>query len=214
MKDTNKIPKHKSTTYEYLETLHSYLSYVKLIDATNKSFKKVHSWLMDREKTKLHQYASVPTIKTLSVELQISIPQLRKHLEMIYQEIHKLNYCKPNLFTTSDKTICQLYFEHNGEETAFKVGLKFIPRLGENIEFTFVYPIIGCTFFYVESVRYNIDESSVDYEINLTSKRPNPYLELLKEKAFLKGQITSTEFWSIDQVTISNEKLLKLNSNL
>lgn len=93
------------------------------------------------------------------------------------------------------------------------LGFDFIPRKGEALHFYFVRPQNGGHSFHITDVVQSFDLGQQEIRIYLDSKYPLTYMDLLKEKAYLHGDISFSELLCSSNFDLK-EKLVKLHKTL
>jgi hypothetical protein len=131
----------------------------------------------------------------------------------MYDDILTLNWDKPDIFIKEGQKRCLLFFDYSGYKASFILGLNPIPKIAEDFDFGFINPKNGGSSYHVEKVYHQIENGEHNITIRLTSREPNIYLQLLKEKAYLRRDITLSE--AIYPTTHKLEReLIKMYTNL
>ncbi|HTB32662.1 MAG TPA: hypothetical protein VK808_11580 [Bacteroidia bacterium] len=207
---------YKSSSKERLMALVAYPSFLKLLDVKNKPYKVFLEWLLKDELKINDEDTRLPDIKDIAKVSGVDAQKIANYLKIIYDDIFELNDKEPEKFMRESQTLCTLYFKYVTYTTRFSLGLNKVPRKGELIDFSFIRPKIMGTMFYVERVDYYIRDNEQSILIDLDANKENLYLRLLREKAYLKGHISSTD--SIDLEFGNNhslkDKLVKMYQNL
>jgi hypothetical protein len=201
------IIEHRAKTKEYLIALFINTNFVKLLNDKNKPYQKVCQWLIDNEeKVKVLHY--VPTVKEVSQSTQLRVEKVTQFLKDIYNDILLLNENEPEKFGDQGDIICNLHLTYLNSFAYFSVCLKQIPRVGDQFDFNFIIPKIGGNYFFVNRVYHEFENNRHTVTIILSNDEPFLYIELLKQKEYLRKWISFDEF--IQPMTDSlKSKLLK-----
>lgn len=202
---------HKPSTKEYLLALARFPCYLKLLEAREEPYLPLLNWLIAKGKELLDDNLKLPTIKELSSEIHIPTDKIPKYLKTIYDNIYEMNSIEPNKFKMNGQKLCNCSFEYIGCYASFNLGLDFIPRIGEVFQFDFVKPQCGGYNFHVKKIYHEIINDEQTIFISLGSER-NDYLELLKEKAYLKHWISLSDYCG--KTENIKEELVKMFDNL
>lgn len=211
MKKKIPVEKHKPKTRQYLIALYYFPSAVKLIKPKNSLQKSLIAWFLDKEKYVADDSYDLPSVKALGAELGVSNNVMSRLLKELYEEIFELNYAKPLLFKKANEILCDLSFSYIGNRASFTTSLAHIPRVGEGFMFFFIMPVLGWSSFWVRRVYYEYDNFRQRVSLILAASYPNAYLDLVREKAFLKREITFAELMQLEIDKELEEKLLFLN---
>lgn len=216
MKYTDKKEVYKSSSRERLMALAAYPSFLKLLDVKNKPYKMFLEWLLKDEMKINDEDTQFPHIKDIAKVSGVDAQKIANYLKTIYDDIFELNDKEPEKFMRDGQTLCILYFKYVTYSAHFSLGLSKVPRIGELIDFSFMRPKIMGTMFYVEKVDYYIRDNEQSIMIDLNANKESLYLRLLREKAYLKGHISSMELIDLefgDNPSLE-DKLVKMYQNL
>jgi hypothetical protein len=205
---------HTPSTKDYLIALVYFPNFVKLLDTGNKPYETIVDWLLEKENLLKDDDFSLPSIKQISQQLEINSAKITKYFKLIYDDIISLNIDKPELFKKEGQYSCGLSFTYIDEHFFFNLGLDVIPSVGDHFDIYFVKPMLGGTGFYVNQIYHDIDYNGHNIIIRMTSEIPNKYLDLLKEKAYLHGDISLMDFIQSDLSYTLQQELLKHHKNL
>lgn len=207
MSSSKTIAEYQGSTKEYLVALFTNINFVKLLNYESKPYKKVCQWLItNQERTKKNNY--VLTVKEISDTIQFKPTTVTQHIKDIYNDILLLNENEPEKFAENGTVISYLHFNYLGRGASFSLGLIAIPRIGDYFDFHFIVPKTGGNYFFVNSVSHIIENNKQFISISLSNQEPFLYLELLKQKEYLKRWISHDEF--LQPMTDSlKSKLLK-----
>lgn len=213
MKDKTIKYEHKANTKEYLVALTSIPRFVRMLESENKSYKKLHDWLVTNEQLFSDGNQEFPSVKQIAEWTDIESGHVSKQIKQMYHDIHILNQNSPQLFVKEGQKMCSLSFDYLGSEAQFNLGLDVIPRVVDGFYFWFIKPINGGTIFHVKNVTHSLDKGDHEIWISLTSDYPNAYMELLKEKAYLHREISFSDLLSNTSSSLE-EELVKRHRNL
>ena len=202
------------STRDYLYTLYTFPNYLKLLNSKEKPYENLIAWILQKEVFLDDDSYSLPTLGIIAKELNIASSKVTLYLKQIYEDIIDLNWNQPQLFTRPSQTLCYLNFKHWGNYQNFFIGLDVIPRIGEHFNFQFVKPKLDCSSFHVNDVDYEITSKGQEVRISMASGSNNNYLKLLKERAYLKRDISLHEYFDMEIDYKLKDKLVKIYSNL
>lgn len=211
----NKIKyEHKAATKDYLRAIINFPKFGKLLIDQDKTYHKLLEFLIQNEIHFNHEDTPWPTIKELSLNLGISASRLTSQVREIYEDILSLNSDHPKKFVNEGEIQCYLSFKYFDSYQGFNLGLKMVPRKGERFHFGFIEPKIGCSLYHVANIYHDWENGGHTITINFTTEYPNQYLNLIKEKAYLRGEIS---FWELIDREIDSDlekNLVKMFANL
>jgi len=211
MKKRKTTEEYKAKTHEYLVALFYFPSALKYIEPSEPIKKALVNWFLDKEKYVADESYPLPSIKALGEELGLSNSVISRQLRELYDDVYNLNMEKPYLFKKSNEILCHISFEHMGNIASFSLGLNIIPRVDESFSFFFINPKIGCTVFWVKKVYHSYEEVGQIVRLRVSFDYPNKYLTLIKDKAFLKREISFGDLIKIEIDSEFQKKLLHLN---
>lgn len=214
MKKQKEIFEYKASSKDYLLALTSFPSFTKKINIQGHSCQKMLEYFVNNERHFLNEDSQIPTMKELSSILNINVNRLSAQLKLIYDEILELNFNKPQIFTKDDEIPCLLSFKYFDSYQTFNLGLKVVPRKSESFNFYFIKPRLGAASFHVERVYHDYENDGHSILLTLSPRYPNQYMELLKEKAYLRRDISFSELIMVDWDSSFEDKILKWNPNL
>lgn len=213
MKKKIPVEKHKPKTQEYLIALFYFPSALKLLKPKNSQQESLIAWFLEKEKYLSDDSFDLPSIKALSAELGVSNNVMSRLLKDLYEAIFELNFESPLLFKKANEVLCYLHFSYLGNKVSFTASLTHIPHAGEGFSFFFMMPILGWSSFWVKNVYHAYDDSGQRVTLILSPDQPNTYLDLLREKAYLKKEISFTDFKRTEIDHEMENKLLGLNKD-
>ncbi|WP_317897160.1 hypothetical protein [Aurantibacillus circumpalustris] len=208
MKKKMIVEKYKAKTHEYLLALFFFPSAVKLIKPKDRLQESIVNWFLDKEKYVPDESYDLPTIKALGEELGMSSGVIRHQLEQLYEQICDLNFDQPFLFKKEKEILCHIVFRYQGNDAAFTVGLTHIPHVGGSFNFFFIKPKIGTSSFWIKRIYHEYDDGGQKVTMILSSDYPNAYLNLVRDKAFLKREISFGELIRAEIDSELRDKLL------
>jgi len=212
MNNTNKI--EIAPAKEYLHSLLYFPNYVNLIEPKDKTYEKVHQWLLRKHNFISDENSGFPTIKEIATELSIDQTKFKNLMRKLYDDIIELNHEKPYLFISRKQILCNLYFKGFRASTFFSLGLDTIPRIKDSFTFRFIEPRTQSIYFHIRQITHEVYSTGHEICIWLDVKRPNMYLELLKDKARFKGDISIMELSGYPDPHPLEEKLRKMYNSL
>ncbi len=179
---------HETDIHELLNSLESMPHWIDvLVRHSTKSYCPFMKWLndnrffVDRE--------SKMTMKQLSKEYgQADAPKITKWIHEAYNDILFFHEESPDIFNT-DFGIRQKYYIKYGDNIAgLTMWLPVVPRMYEEVRIPFLRAKIGIDFFWVYNVQYEVIETRMDICIWLRGGLPNPYREMLLQRAKFEGK--------------------------
>ena len=173
--------------------LASFPNYLKLLPTENKPYGQLILWLLKISEQFDDENYALPMVKDISKQLNIDGSKITKQSKMIYDDIIDLNHKQPNLFINENQIQCCLLFNYLGAKEYFNAGLDTLPTTGNSFELCFMRPKLGGRGFYVNQIYHDLYSSGHSITISLNCNRENLYLNLLKEKALLRGRISFME---------------------
>lgn len=123
-----------------------------------------------------------PTFKQIAEETSLNGYQIRKQLKEMYAGMfdYPYNY-------SYDFSNVETYFsiEHHKKHTSFKVNnLKYLPKIGENIQMRFLEAKFGINIFHVDEIQHEFISDEHIVRIYLKGDFFNSYWHHRKHKAF------------------------------
>jgi len=201
----------KPSSKSYLTALVSNLSYVELLSLKGKPYEKLAQWLIKNENE--YETAYLPSIREIAKSLDTNDQKIARQVKAIYKDIIELNNFTPEKFVKEGQHLCYISFDMMNDNAFFGLGLEVIPRAGESFFFNFMLPVLDSERFTVKNVSYEIDNGKLWINVYMRSENPNLYLQLLKEKAFLRGDISWEDYLSNTDPDMES-RILKLYDNL
>jgi hypothetical protein len=176
---------------EYIDALHSYPSYVKLLPPKDGPYERIRSWFLVYASTP--RAKDSPNLKTIAAESGIEYTRVKKQLESIYYDICDLNRKEPKRFLRPGQRLYEVFFHYRKTSASFFIGLDETPSVGDSFDFPFIFPQLKIAFFGVGSVDHELIDG--EHTISLTAGilEMNKYKDLLMDKALMLGNITIEE---------------------
>jgi hypothetical protein len=140
------------------------------------------------------------TPKELQQKLNLSYAQFRKQIHTLYDDFMGSISGPDTALCLGDK-LCEFYVHYFQKRVVFYARLSEIPRIGEQMQFPFIRPIIGHDLFRVQRVTHGVLNDRQDFEIWLTPGEFNLYDQFEKDKAKSEGRYD----WMNDRI-IADEK--------
>lgn len=198
---------YHGTTKEYLMALYTNINFVKLLNSEGRPYSKVFKWLIENDTQEKEEERRPLSIKEIAAITQLQPSKVTQHIKDIYNDILLLNVDMPEKFAEKDSVICNLYFNYLGRRASFSLGLRTIPRKDESFHFSFINPIMGGDAFYIKNVDHIISNNRQTVSIRLTHEEPFLYLELLKQKMYLKDWLSYEDYYLPTTEAIQKELL-------
>ena len=198
---------------DYLLALKTFPSYIELLDYSEKPYKGLACWILENLNRLNSDSQPLPFRSVIVKESGVTESQLNKYFELIYTDIIKLNEANPEKFVKPGQFYCCLNFKANSVSSQFDLGLTRVPLIGESLMFDFIKPAMGVESFYVSEILTLIEDGKQETMIYLKQGNYNLYNKLLKEKAYLGGDISFLEYLE-DTSTIQMEELLRTCNGL
>ena len=116
---------------------------------------------------------------------------VNKWLRQIYTDIFELNQKHPELFVNPGEQLCSLHYYCNSEKSGFLfyIGLKCIPRVGDEIDFYFPRAVVDSSALIVKEITHKFEHGTTVIEIELGRRyyKGSSYRNLLIDKALFMG---------------------------
>ena len=137
-----------------------------------------------------------PTIKDISNAIGLSPSKVTKLIKEMYDDFfdNKFNFSKVEIIYFI--TYLDNYLQFNCND------LKFIPRVGEQIDMSFIEAKIGTNMFYVDKVEHTFENDVQRIYITLRAGLFNTYFHFRKSKAYEQREISFDDYYSGDDYLI------------
>ena len=180
---------HKPNTTEVLYCLSTMPYYSKVLAETYPE--KVYNNFLRKliELNFLKDEKRRTTIKEVSIELNEKADKITKWIYSIYEDILELLYNKPELFKT-DGTLCTLTMSYFDSHCFIKIYLPFLPRKGDQFEFSFAKAKTGTYNYRVKSITHEINEDKYEAVVTLSGDTGSNYGDWLLERALFQRKIS------------------------
>jgi hypothetical protein len=126
-----------------------------------------------------------PTLKEIEAKTGLKTHQIRKQLKEIYEQLFDREY-------TFDFNQVEIYFyvEYFKRYASVKCSnLTYLPKVGENIVFSFLKAKVGTNYFYVEDIQHHFEDKKQLIFLFLKGGFFNNYWYYRKHKAIELGEI-------------------------
>jgi len=211
MKKKKIIQPYKAKTHEYLIALFYYPTAVELVKPKDKIQESLVKWFLNKKEHVPNDSYDLPTIGGLGKELGVTTSVINRHLRQLYDDIYELNQNQPDLFKKPNELLCHFGFKYQGNCASFSAGLSYLPHVGDSFSFFFIKPIIGASQFWVKRIYHSFNDDGQRVTIMLSMDFPNSYLDLIREKAYLRREISFSELLNSEIDYELQEKLMVLN---
>ena len=182
-----------ASTVQYLIRLVENPQYVQLLDLEDKSYVSLVEWILCRSSMTFEGVDKYPPLKNIGASIGISGQKVTKYIKAIYDDIIELNNTSKDLFVMPDEIVCCFSFKYSKRSGYFYIGIKSVPRIGDQFIFDFMLPLVGTDMFYIRDISHIIIKGVHEVDVTATGHEQFLYLSLLREKAYLKNYITWRE---------------------
>mgnify|MGYP001953869899 CR=1 FL=1 len=161
----------------------------------NEKYKNLIQFIFSKDFLNNHDI-KLPTIKDISNSIGLSSTKVTKLIKELYDEFFesKLTFSKVEI-------IYYIKYLDNYLQLEFS-DLKFIPRVGEQINIDFIKAKIGTGMFYVDKVSHTFENDVQRIYITLRSGLFNSYFHFKKSKAYEQREISFDDYYSGDDYQI------------
>ena len=145
----------------------------------------------------------LPSINEIKERLGMSYEKVRKQLFEIYDDL--LNHTENNIVFSLKKVeyvFFLTYFDNNAILTINE--LPVMPRIGEQIWIPYFKEKVGTDLFFVNSVDHYFYDTKQSISISLSPGSYNYYWKIRKDEAYLKGEISTFEYYQSKDNQIRN----------
>lgn len=149
----------------------------------------------------------IPSVSQLQEQLKVNYTTFRKLLMGIYNDLY--NHEQINIDFNIEKVeyiFSMSYFDRNAQVTLNE--LPVLPRVGEEITLPFFKAKLDFEWFHVNSIHHYISDRKQVVFIRLHPCGYNLYWHIRKDKALLKGEISSDDYY--DHMDSDNKQKLGL----
>ena len=141
----------------------------------------------------------LPTIKEISQAIELSSSKVTKLIKELYEE-----FFENNLDFTKVEIV--FYTNYLGNFFQFECNdLKYLPRVGEQIDISFIKAKVGSGMFYVDKIEHTFQNDLQRIYITLTAGIYNKYFHFRKSKAYEQREISFEDFYSGNDYSIRNK---------
>jgi len=145
-----------------------------------------------------------PTVKEISETLNIKYSQLSKLIKELY---YKLFDDEELDFKFKFNKVEVIFFMHYFENYAqIKIEkLTYLPRVGDQIDFSFVHSKVGTGIFYVDMIEHTFEDETQRIYITLRPGYYNSYLHYSRQKAIEERGVHRKDFYSMSDYDLRKE---------
>ena len=145
----------------------------------------------------------LPTMKEISETLNIKYPQLSKLVKELYYKLFDGEQDFKFEFNKIEVIFFLRYFENYAQ---IKINnLAHLPRVGEQIDFSFVRAKVGTSMFYVDSIEHTFEGETQRIYITLRSGYYNSYLYYRRQKAIEEREIDRKDYYTMSDYDLREE---------
>ena len=145
----------------------------------------------------------LPTMKEISETLNIKYPQLSKLVKELYYKLFDGEQDFKFEFNKIEVIFFLRYFENYAQ---IKINnLAHLPRVGEQIDFSFVRAKVGTSMFYVDSIEHTFEGETQRIYITLRSGYYNSYLYYRRQKAIEEREICRKDYYTMSDYDLREE---------
>jgi hypothetical protein len=139
----------------------------------------------------------LPSMKLISESISIKYSELSKLIKELY-------------FRLFDDEVLNFKFDFSEVEIVFFINylkksiqfkcerLKYLPRVGEQIDISFIQANLGNWMYYVNKVEHKFEGQKQVVYITLRSGIYNSHLKQCIEQAYLRGEISDKEYFTLE----------------
>jgi hypothetical protein len=137
-----------------------------------------------------------PSSKELQAQLRLSPTKLRTMLERIYNDFLS-SIDGPDTTLIIGSTLVEFYVRFFDKRANFCARLDHIPKVGDEMELSFLRPIFNLYHFYVQSINHHLENDKHSITIWLKAGTFNLYEHLELDHAKSEGRYD----WKTDRIT-------------
>jgi hypothetical protein len=146
----------------------------------------------------------LPTMKEISGTLNIKYPQLSKLIKELYDKLfddEELDFVFE--FGKVEIIFFVSYFNYYTQIKCKK--LAYLPRVGDQIDFSFVQEKVGTGMYYVDRIEHTFEGGTQRIYITLRSGYYNSYLHCRRQKAIEVSENNRKDFHSMSDYELRKE---------
>lgn len=146
----------------------------------------------------------LPTMKEISETLNIKYPQLSKLIKELYYKLfddEDLDFVFE--FGKVEVIFFLHYFENYAQVKCDK--LTYLPKVGDQIDFSFVKSKVGTGMFYVDMIEHTFEGETQRIYITLRPGYYNSYLHYRRQKAIEEREIARKDYYSMSDYQLREE---------
>lgn len=144
------------------------------------------------------------TVTRYASRLGEKMSTVNKWLRQIYADIFELNEQHPELFVNPGEQMCSMYYYSRTYKSGFtfNLGLRYIPRVGDQIDFYFPQALCDTAVFIVKEVTHKYTHGMARIEITLSREYlfGRSYRSMLIDKARFLNLISIEDEFAPDYV--------------
>ena len=134
----------------------------------------------------------LPTIKEISKATGLTSNNVTKLIKELYAD-----FLDKELEFSKVEVIYQVSYFRKHLQLKF-TNTSYLPRIGEQVDLSFVNAELGTGMFYVDKVKHTFENDVQRISITLKAGVYNSYFQFRKSKAFAEGEISINEFYLDD----------------
>jgi len=146
----------------------------------------------------------LPTMKEISEALNIKYSHLSKLIKELYYKLfddEELDFIFE--FKKVELIFFVSYFDNYAQIKCKK--LNYLPRVGDQIDFSFIHSKVGSGMFYVDSIEHTFEGETQRIYITLRSGYYNSYLYYRRQKAIEERGVDRKDFYSMSDYELRKE---------
>lgn len=161
--------------------------WLNLLYSRNKPYESLLSYIKDNKET----YSWKLQIKDVAKAINEKPEKVTKWIKQVYNDIYELNQDSPELF--KQPGFCYDFFFRSKyyKDAYFTLWFDVPVNRGDLFEFHFIRGKFPTSLFWVESIDHSYANGHSVTSVNLVSRRPNSYLNLVRDKQVFNDNINS-----------------------
>lgn len=134
----------------------------------------------------------LPTIKEISKATGLTSNNVTKLIKELYAD-----FLDKELEFSKVEVIYQVSYFRKYLQLKF-TNTSYLPRIGEQVDLSFVNAELGTGMFYVDKVKHTFENDVQRINITLKAGVYNSYFQFRKSKAFAEGEISINDYYLDD----------------
>jgi hypothetical protein len=147
---------------------------------------------------------SIPTMKEMANSTGIKYPKLRKLIKELYDRIFDNDELDFKFEFGKIEVIFFFHYFENYAQIKFK-KLTYLPKVGDQIDFSFVNAKVGTSMFYVNRIEHTFGDNTQKIYITLRPGYYNSYLHYRRQKAIEEREIDRKDYYSMSDYQLKEE---------